>query len=321
MDDRDGLSSPIPNYRWDQVLLTLTIASITDRVIQQAITQVLSPIFDPRFSESSYGFRPSRSAHDAVRKVRHYITQGYRYAVDIDLAKFFDTVNHDLLVQLLCKRIKDKALLRLINRYLKAGVQINGKTEPTHTGVPQGSPLSPLLSNVVLDVLDKELEKRGHRFVRYADDFIILVKSQQAGQRVMQSIKRFLLKKLKLHINEHKSSVVKSNGCSYLGFTFKGRKIQWSDKSFTTFKRRVRLLTGRSWGVSMHYRLNKLAEYIRGWMGYYALSEFYRPVPEIDHWLRRRIRMCYWKQWGRCRKRIKELLKLGAPKHQVLWTK
>jgi RNA-directed DNA polymerase len=298
----------------------LGIPTVTDRVIQQAIAQVLTPLFDPTFSESSYGFRPNRSAHDAVRKVRQYIKQGYKYAVDIDLSKFFDRVNHDLLMQRLSRRIKDKSLLRLIDRYLRAGVEVDGQVEPTSKGVPQGGPLSPLLSNIVLDELDRELEKRGHRFVRYADDFIILVKSQRAGERVMQSIKRFLLKKLKLRVNEKKSRVVKSNGSSFLGFTFKGKSIRWSEKSLAEFKRQIRRLTGRSWGVSMCYRLRKLADYIRGWMGYYGLSEYYRPVPEIDHWLRRRIRMCYWKQWRRCRKRVRELLKLGCFKRQAIMT-
>ncbi len=186
--------------------------------------------------------------------------------------------------------------------------------------MPQGGPLSPLLSNIVLDELDKELEKRGHRFVRYADDFIVLVKSQRAGERAMQSIKRFLLAKLKLEINEKKSRVVKSNVNSFLGFTFKGKSIRWSEKSLAEFKRQIRRLTGRSWGVSMDYRFRKLADYIRGWMGYYGLSEYYRPVPELDHWLRRRIRMCYWKQWRRCRKRVRELLKLGCFKRQAIMT-
>ncbi|MDR4510021.1 MAG: group II intron reverse transcriptase/maturase [Candidatus Brocadiaceae bacterium] len=298
----------------------LGIPTVTDRVIQQAIAQVLAPVFDPGFSDSSYGFRPKRSAHDAVRKIREYIGQGYKYAVDIDLSKFFDMVNHDLLMQKVKICIKDKTLLRLINRYLKAGVQVNGKIEPTSQGVPHGGPLSPILSNIVLDELDKELEKRGHRFVRYADDFIILVKSHRAGERVMQSIKRFLLKNLKLVVNEKKSKVVKSDQCLFLGFVFKGKSIRWSDNSLAEFKRHIRLLTGRSWGVSMNYRLRKLAEYIRGWMGYYGLSEYYRPIPELDHWLRRRIRMCYWKQWRRCRKRVKELLNLGCSKRQAILT-
>lgn len=225
----------------------LGIPTVIDRVIQQTIAQVLTPIFDPGFSESSYGFRPKRSAHDAVRKVREYIKQGYKYAVDIDVSKFFDTVNHDLLMQRLSSCIKDKTLLRLINRYLKAGVEVEGQVKPTSKGVLQGGPLSPLLSNIVLDELDKELEKRGHRFVRYADDFIILVKSQRAGERVMQSIKGFLLKKLKLVVNEKKSKVVKTNQSSFLGFVFRGKSIRWSDKSLTEFKRQIRLVGEYQW--------------------------------------------------------------------------
>jgi RNA-directed DNA polymerase len=240
--------------------------------------------------------------------------------VDIDLSKFFDMVNHDLLMQRLSLRVKDKALLRLTNRYLNAGVKVDGKIEPTSKGVPQGGPLSPLLSNIVLDELDKELEKRGHKHVRYADDFIILVRSHRAGERVMRSIKHFLLKNLKLIVNKKKSKVVKSNQCTFLGFIFKGKSIRRVDNSLTEFKRRIRILTGRSWGVSMNYRLRKLGKYIRGWMGYYGLSEYYRPIHELDHWLRRRIRMCYWKQWRRCRKRVKELLKLGCSKCQAIFT-
>lgn len=298
----------------------LGIPVILDRVIMQAIAQVLTPIFDPNFSESSYGFRNQKSAHDAVRKMREHSQQGYKYVVDIDLSKFFDTVNHDLLMQRLCRRIEDKVLLRLINRYLNAGVEIEGKIQPTCKGVPQGSPLSPLLSNIVLDDLDKELENRGHRFVRYCDDFVILLKSQRAAERVMKSITDFLRKKLKLAVNESKSKVATPEKSSFLGFVLIGKQIRWNDQALEEFKRRVRLLTGRSWGVSMDYRMHKLSEYIRGWMGYYGLSEYYTPIPELDHWLRRRMRMCYWKQWRRCRKRVRELLKGGCSIRQAITT-
>jgi RNA-directed DNA polymerase len=290
----------------------LGIPTVLDRVTQQATAQVLSPIFDPQFAETSYGFRPGRSAHDAIKQVRTYIQQGYRIAVDVDLSKFFDTVNHDVLMHRLARRVGDKRLLGLIGRYLRAGVAINGQVQPTRRGVPQGGPLSPLLANIVLDDLDKELERRGHRFARYADDFIILVKSQRAGERVLRSITQFLQRKLKLVVNDKKSRVVPTDQCAFLGFTFKGTSIRWADKSLAEFQRQVRLLTGRSWGVSMDYRLSKLAEYVRGWMGYYALSEYYRPIPELDHWLRRRLRCCYWKQWRWCRTRVRELLKLGT---------
>ena len=290
----------------------LGIPTVLDRLIQQAIAQVLGLIFDHTFSESSFGFRPGRSAHDAVRKAREYIREGYRIAVDMDLSKFFDTVDHDVLMYRVAGRVHDKRLLRLIGRYLRAGVEVKGRLQSTLKGVPQGGPLSPLLANIVLDDLDKELEKRGHRFVRYADDFIILVESQSAGERVMISIRRFLERKLKLKVNEKKSCVALTDQINFLGFTFKGTKIRWSEKAFKEFKRRVRLLTGRSWFVSMDYRLRKLAQYVRGWTNYFGISEYYRPIPELDHWLRRRVRMCYWKRWRRTRTKVRELLKLGT---------
>lgn len=290
----------------------LGIPIVLDRVIQQAIAQVLVPIFDPGFSESSFGFRPGRSALDAVRKVREYIREGYRTAVDLDLSKFFDTVNHDVLMHRVARRVRDKRLLRLIGKYLRAGVVVNSRLQHTPQGVPQGGPLSPLLANVLLDDLDKELEQRGHRFVRYADDFIILVKSQRAGERVMQSVQQFLERRLKLKVNPEKSQVARTDGTHFLGFTFRGSNIRWSEKAFHEFKRRVKLLTGRSWFVSMDYRLTELAQYLRGWTNYFGISEYYRPIPEIDHWLRRRVRMCYWKQWRYARTKVRELLKLGT---------
>jgi RNA-directed DNA polymerase len=290
----------------------LGIPTVVDRVIQQAIAQMLVPIFDPGFSEHSYGFRPGRSAHDAVKQVRTYIGEGYRCVVDMDLAKFFDMVNHDVLMYRVARKVRDKRVLRLIGKYLRAGVMVDGRLQQTSKGVPQGGPLSPLLANIVLDDLDKELETRGHKFVRYADDFVILVRSQRAGDRVMASIRTFLEHKLRLKVNEDKSRVSTTNQIVFLGFIFKGKKIRWSDKAFREFKRQVKRLTGRSWFVSMAYRLKKLAQYIRGWMNYYGISEYYRPIPEIDHWLRRRIRMCYWKQWRYARTKIRNLLRLGT---------
>lgn len=290
----------------------LGIPTVQDRLIQQAVAQILTPYFDPYFSEFSYGFRPGRSAHDAVKKVREYICQGYKIAVDMDLSKFFDRVNHDVLMHRVAKRIRDKWVLRLIGKYLRAGVKVNGRLQSTRKGVPQGGPLSPLLANILLDDLDKELEKRGHKFVRYADDFIILVKSRRAGERVKRSIQRFLERRLKLKVNEDKSSVVPTDQTTFLGFTFKGGKIRWSDKAFHEFKRRVKHLTGRSWSVSMGYRLMKLTQYVRGWMNYYGISEYYRPIPELDHWLRRRLRMCYWKRWRYCRTKVRNLKRLGT---------
>lgn len=290
----------------------LGIPTVLDRLIQQSIAQVLTPIFDPGFSESSFGFRPNRSAHQAVRQVREYLRQGYRIAVDIDLSKFFDTVNHDLLMTMVGRKVRDKRVLALIGRYLRAGVEVAGRLEKTRQGVPQGGPLSPLLANILLDTLDKEFEKRGHKFVRYADDFVILVKSERAGERVMGSVRNYLSSKLKLTVNEDKSKVARSGDISFLGFIFKGTKILWSDKAYREFRRRVREYTGRSWFVSMEYRLNKLSTYIRGWMGYFGIAEAYHDIPEIDGWIRRRVRLCYWKQWRWCRTKIRNLLKLGV---------
>ena len=290
----------------------LGIPTVLDRLIQQAIYQVLMPMFDPDFSDHSYGFRPGRSAHDAIYQVREYIREGYRVAVDMDLSKFFDTVNHDVLMHRVARKVRDKRVLRLIGKYLRAGVKVRGRLQKTREGVPQGGPLSPLLANILLDDLDKELEKRGHKFARYADDFIILVKTERAGLRVKESITRFLNRKLKLKVNQDKSQVAPTDQTNFLGFTFKGTKIRWSDKAFREFKRRVRKLTGRSWFVSMAYRYKKLAQYLRGWMNYFGISEYYRPIPEIDHWLRRRVRMCYWKQWRYARTKVRELRKLGT---------
>lgn len=276
------------------------------------------PIFDPGFSEASFGFRKGLSPHDAVYQVRHYIREGYRVAVDADLAKFFDTVEHDVLMARVGKKVRDKRVLKLIGTYLRAGVVIGGRLHETRKGVPQGGPLSPLLSNILLDELDKELEGRSHRFARYADDFVILVKSRRAGERVMASVTRFLEKRLKLNVNQEKSKVAHTNEITFLGFSFTGAKIRWSDKAFVRFKQRIKELTGRSWGVSMEYRMFKLAEYLRGWMGYFGISELYRPIPELDHWLRRRVRMCSWKRWRYCRTKVRELTKLGTFLHTAI---
>ena len=298
----------------------LGIPTVLDRVIQQALAQVLGPLFEPGFSRFSYGFRPRRGAHDAVRQAREYLKQGYSVAVDMDLAKFFDSVNFDVLMSRVSAKVPDLSVLRLVWRYLRAGVVEHGQWSPSEKGVPQGGPLSPLLANIVLHDLDMELEKRGHKFVRYADDFLVLVKSERAGQRVMASLTRFLGKKLRLAVNPVKSKVALLNQCRFLGFTFRRKKIVWSDKSVAQFQRRVKELTGRSWGVSMEYRLEKLSEYLRGWMAYFSLSEYYSPVPILDEWIRRRLRMCYWKQWKRCRKRVGELLKLGVSERQAVLT-
>lgn len=290
----------------------LGVPTVNDRVIQQAIAQVLNPLIDPTFSEASHGFRPGRNAHGAVRQIKGFIEEGYRIAVDVDLSKFFDRVNHDLLMNRLRRFIADKGLLKLIGRYLRAGVMIEGERHPTLEGVPQGGPLSPLLANLLLDDLDKLLESRQLRFARYADDFTICVKSSSAGQRVMAWVSRFLTNKLKLVVNEKKSRVVKTNDLHFLGFTFRGKKIRWSEQALKDFKHRIRRLTKRSWGVSMQRRLRELRLYIQGWINYFGLSEYYRPLPGLDEWIRRRLRMCYLKQWRRPRTRIRNLIKLGT---------
>ncbi|WP_281177711.1 group II intron reverse transcriptase/maturase [Endozoicomonas arenosclerae] len=296
----------------------LGIPTVIDRVIQQAIAQVLQPIFDPSFSNSSFGFRPERSAHDAVRQLRQHIRDGGQVAVDVDLKQFFDKVNHDALMVRVARMIRGKRLLKLIGAYLRAGVLVEGQIQPTRLGVPQGGPLSPLLANIMLDDLDKELERRGHHFVRYADDFVILVKSQSAGERVMNSICRFLERRLKLQVNKDKSRVVKATDCEYLGFTFPRNRIVWTDKSLNRFKRKVLELTRRSWGISMVKRMHLLAHYLRGWMGYFALSEYYRPLPGLDEWIRRRIRCCFLKQWRYPRTIVRKLVNLGVSLKQAV---
>jgi RNA-directed DNA polymerase len=270
----------------------------------------MTPIFDPLFSESSFGFRPKRSAPGAVKQIQAYIKAGYRIAVDLDLAKFFDNVRHDILMARVARRIGDKRVLALIGRYLRAGVMIGERFEPS----------SPLLANILLDDLDRELETRGHRFARYADDLLVLVRSERAGQRVKARLTAYLDRRLKLPVNEHKSRVAPVDAGIFLGFTFRRGRLRWSASAFEDFKHQVRRFTGRSWGVSMRYRLDKLAQYLRGWMGYFGISQYYRPVPELDDWLRRRVRMCYWKQWRLRRTKLTHLLALGVDQRAAILT-
>lgn len=291
----------------------LGIPTVIDRVIQQAIAQVLTPIFDPSFSSQSFGFRPGRNGHQAVKQVQQIIKQKRRIAVDVDLSKFFDRVNHDLLMTLVGRRVQDKRLKQLIGRYLRAGFIDNQFFHETREGIPQGGPLSPLLANIMLDPLDKELERRGHPFARYADDFIILVKSQRAGERVLSSITQYLQHCLKLVINMEKSQVVKTSESKFLGFTFTNGRIKWHLKTLLKFKQRIRELTNRNWGVSMRYQLFKTSQYITGWINYFGIANCYQICCDLDHWIRRRVRMAYWRQWQKPRTKVRNLLKLGVP--------
>ncbi len=290
----------------------LGIPTVIDRVIQQAIAQVLTPIFDPGFSNNSFGFRPGRNGQQAVKQVQGIIKEGHRFAVDVDLSKFFDRVDHDLLMTHLGYKVKDKRLLRLVSHYLRAGVIDNQFFSESREGVPQGGPLSPLLANILLDSLDKELEKRGHRFARYADDFTILVKSRRAGERVLRSISQYLQSRLKLVINTTKSHVVKTNESRFLGFTFRRGRIHWHSKTLHKFKQEIRRLTNRNWGVSMKYQLFKTSQYLRGWTNYFGIASGYQLCADLDHWIRRRVRMAYWRQWRKPRTKVRSLMKLGV---------
>jgi len=290
----------------------LGIPTVLDRLIQQAIAQRLMPLFDPDFSTHSYGFRPGRNAQQAVHQIQHDIAQNRRHAVDIDLSKFFDRVNHDLLMTHLGRKVQDKRVLKLIKRYLRAGVLLDGRVEASQQGVPQGGPLSPLLANILLDPLDKELERRGHRFARYADDIIIVLGSQRAGERVLRSLTRYLENGLRLLVNTDKSRVVKVSDSQFLGFTFRGGRIHWHAKALEKFKQRVRQLTNRNWGVSMRYQLYKLSQYLRGWINYFGIASGYQHCVDLDQWIRRRIRMAYWRQWRKPRTKVQNLIKRGV---------
>jgi group II intron reverse transcriptase/maturase len=300
----------------------LGIPTVLDRMIQQAIAQILNGVFDHTFSEHSYGFRKGRSAHDAIHAALEHISEGYRVVVDMDLENFFDRVNHDKLMSLIARRVGDKRLLKLIRRYLESGIMLNGVEVITEDGVPQGGPLSPLLSNIMLDELDKELEKRGHRFVRYADDCNIYVKSKRAGERVYESIKAYLETKLKLKVNEEKSAVASPTRRKFLGFSFYYKKggepgIRIHQRSFQRLREKVKRVTNRNWGVSMEYRLKKLAEITNGWVNYFGLADGERKLQRLDEWIRRRLRACIWKQWKKVKTKFKNLQKLGIDKQKA----
>ena len=294
----------------------LGIPTVVDRLIQQALLQVLQPLIDPTFSEFSYGFRPGRSAHDAVRKAHQYVQEGYQIVVDIDLEKFFDTINHDILMDRLAKRIADKAVLRLIRRYLQAGVMINGAVMGHSEGTNQGGPLSPILANVLLDEVDKELERRGHKFSRYADDCNIYVRSQKAGERVLRSLKK-LYTKLHLRVNETKTKVGSAFGRKFLGYCFrrwKGNtvKIVVAPQALATFKQRIRLITRRVSGRSMNQIAEELRLYLPGWKAYFSLAQTPSTFKDLDSWIRRRLRAIQLKHWGRGPTIYRGLRRLGA---------
>src|SRR5712692_5015478 len=293
----------------------LGIPTVIDRVIQQAVLQRLQPQWDPTFSEHSYGFRPGRSAHQAVAQAQACVVEGYRFVVDIDLAKFFDRVNHDRLMARVAARVPDRRVLRLVRGYLTAGVLDGGLFERSREGTPQGGPLSPLLSNLVLDELDRELERRGHRFVRYADDCNIYVRSERAGQRVMESISRFITQKLKLKVNEAKSAVARPQERKFLGFSFTAGpdiKRTIAPKSLDRFKQRIRDITRRAKGVSIKATMEELARYMLGWRGYFGFCETPEVLIALTRWVRLRLRAAFWRQWKTPRRRRAALIALGV---------
>lgn len=292
----------------------LGIPTVQDRLIQQAIAQILSRIYEPLFSNNSFGFRPRRGAKDAVTKSKQYINEGNRWVIDMDLEKFFDKVNHDILMGKLEKKIKDKRLLSLIRKYLKSGILINGVSVTSAEGTPQGGPLSPLLANIMLDELDKELEKRGHKFCRYADDNNVYVKSKRAGIRVMESM-------IKLKVNKDKSAVDFVSKRKFLGFSFYfakgGAEIRIHEKSIKRFKDKIKFYTNRNIGISMESRLKKLNQIMRGWINYYGIANAVAKLKELDKWIRRRLRACIWKQWKKISTRHRNLVKLGINKYKA----
>lgn len=293
----------------------LGIPTVVDRVIQQAIAQILTPIFEMQFSANSYGFRPGRSAKQAIQKCKEYIETGYTWAVDIDLAKYFDTVNHDKLMRLLSETIEDRRVLTLIRKYLQSGIMINGVVQEAEEGVPQGGNLSPLLSNIMLNELDKELTKRELKFCRYADDANIYVRSQKVAERVMASITRFIEGELKLKVNQDKSAVDRPWKLKFLGFSFYHKKggigIRVHPKPVKKFKQKLKEITGRSNAMSIEERRKKLRECIVGWVNYFGMADMKATAKALDEWLRRRIRMCYWKQWKKVSTKHDNLVKLG----------
>jgi len=301
----------------------LGVPTALDRLIQQAVLQVLQPDWDRTFSEHSYGFRPGRSAHQAVHEAQGYLAAGNRWVVDIDLEKFFDRINHDMLMGRVAKRVADKRVLKLIRAFLNAGVMENGLVSPVDEGTPQGGPLSPLLSNLVLDELDKELERRGHRFVRYADDCNIYVQSERAGQRVMATITKFITKKLKLKVNSEKSAVARPWKRKFLGFSFTSQrepKRRISPAALDRFKGRIREITCRTRGLDFKSVAEELTRYLRGWRGYFGRCQTPTVLQRLDSWVRHRLRSLVWTQWKHGRRRFAELRRLGVTRDLAVKT-
>ncbi|GBF78468.1 group II intron reverse transcriptase/maturase [Paenibacillus sp. 598K] len=299
----------------------LGIPTVVDRVIQQAIAQVLTPIYERQFSENSYGFRPKRSAHGAIGKSRNHIQEGYKYVVDMDLEKYFDTVNQSKLVEVLSRTIKDGRVISLIHKFLRAGVVVRHKFEETELGVPQGGNLSPILSNIMLNELDKELEVRGHRFVRYADDLLIFCKSRRSAERTLTNILPFIEGKLFLKVNREKTVVDEAKRVKFLGFSFYAAKgetgVRIHPKSIAKMKAKIKAYTSRSNGMGNEERAEKLRRYIMGWVNYFKIADMKSLLQTTDEWMRRRIRMVYWKQWKRVKTKFKMLQSLGARKQKA----
>jgi RNA-directed DNA polymerase len=293
---------------------SLGIPTVMDRLIQQALLQVLTPIFDPTFSVDSYGFRPRKSAHQAVRRAREHVAAGHRWVVDLDLARFFDTVHHDVLMARVARRVKDKRVLRVIRRYLQAGVMEGGLVSPRTEGTPQGGPLSPLLSNILLDELDKELERRGHRFARYADDCNVYVRSKAAGERVMTSLERFVEKRLRLTVNRDKSAVARPWERTFLGYTMTSHqepKLRVARESLKRLKGKLQQAFRRGRGRSLARLTRELAPLLRGWIAYFRLVGVKASLEALDEWIRRRLRSIVWRQWKRPRTRLQKLRQYG----------